>query len=233
MGIDIADINNDALPDVLSLDMRPEDKTVLENSVGADNWGIYEYKLRYGYHYQFARNMLQMNQGDLRQNNTAQFSELGQLAGIESTDWSWSPLIADFDLDGWKDIVISNGIYRRPNDLDYLKTVDRTYVNLGKDDALIYGNMPEGKVVNYAFRNSKNGTFEKVSTEWGFDKTSCSTGAAYADLDGDGDLDVVMNNINEPAFVLRNNENELLQNTFFQMVASLMPMLISMRLKKN
>lgn len=216
MGIDIADVNNDGRSDILTLDMRPEDKTVLENSVGADNWGIYEYKLRYGYHYQFARNMLQINQGDLSQNNTTHFSEQGQLAGIESTDWSWSPLIADFDLDGWKDIIISNGIYRRPNDLDYLKTVDRTYVNLGKDDALIFGNMPNGKVINYAFRNQQNGTFEKVSEEWGFQKNTCSTGAAYADLDRDGDLDVVMNNINEAAFVFRNNANELIKNNFLK-----------------
>jgi enediyne biosynthesis protein E4 len=216
MGVDIADVNNDARPDILTLDMRPEDKTILENSVGADNWGIYEYKLRYGYHHQFARNMLQINQGDLRQNNTAQFSEVGQLAGIEATDWSWSPLIADFDLDGWKDIVISNGILRRPNDLDYLKTVDRTYVHLGKNDALIYENMPEGKVVNYAFRNLQNGRFEKVNAAWGFDKVSCSTGAAYADLDKDGDLDIVMNNINEAAYVLRNNANEWSGNRFLK-----------------
>ncbi|MFK7806788.1 MAG: VCBS repeat-containing protein, partial [Saprospiraceae bacterium] len=216
MGVDIADVNNDLKPDVLTLDMRPEDYTVLESSVGADNWGIYDYKLRYGYHHQFARNMLQINQGDLRQNNTVQFSEQGQLAGIEATDWSWSPLIADFDLDGWKDIVISNGIYRRPNDLDYLKTVNRTYVNLGKNDELIFGNMPEGKVVNYAFRNLKNGIFEKVSEGWGFDQLSCSTGAAYADLDNDGDLDLVMNNINQAAFILKNNVNELLENNYLK-----------------
>ncbi len=209
MGVDIADFDNDTRPDILALDMRPEDPEVLKNSVGADNWGIYEYKLRYGYHHQFARNMLQWNRGDLRRNGTTRFSEIGQLAGIEATDWSWSPLLADFDLDGWKDIVITNGILRRPNDLDYLKSVDRTHVHLGKDDALIYGNMPDGKVANYAFQNQKDLTFKKVSTEWGFDRVSCSNGAAYADLDNDGDLDLVMNNINEPTFVMRNNAVEM------------------------
>ncbi|NUO01020.1 MAG: VCBS repeat-containing protein [Saprospiraceae bacterium] len=215
MGSDAADFNNDGRLDLLTLDMKPEDAFVLKSSVGADPYNIYRYKLSFGYYFQYPRNMLQMNLGQL-QGREAQFAEIGQLAGVDATDWSWSALFCDLDGDGWKDIFIGNGIQRRPNDLDYLKFTGNTQVQKSGSDLDIAAKMPNGLVPNCAFRNRGDLTFEPVGTSWGLDLIGSTNGAAYADLDGDGDLDLVTNNLNAPAAVFENRSQELLKNNYLR-----------------
>lgn len=215
MGSDAADFNNDGRLDLLTLDMKPEDAYVLKSSVGADPYNIYRYKVSFGYHYQYPRNMLQLNLGKLK-DKEVQFAEIGQLAGIDATDWSWSALFCDLDGDGWKDIFIGNGILRRPNDLDYLKFTANSQVQQSDADLDIAAKMPGGMVPNYAFRNKGDLTFEPVAASWGLDLNSSTNGAAYADLDGDGDLDLVTNNLNAPAAVFENRSRELLKTNYLR-----------------
>ena len=204
MGNDVADINNDGLPDILSLDMLPAEPEKLKASASEEAYDVYNFKLSYGYSHQFARNTLQLNLGNGR------FSEIGLQAGIAATDWSWSGLFADLDLDGYKDIYIANGIKRRSNDLDYINYVSSEAIqsrlagNLSEEDLLLTEKMPEVKIPNAAFRNTGNLQFEDVSKSWGLNQDSFSNGAAYADLDGDGDLDLITNNIDQTAFIYKN-----------------------------
>ena len=204
MGNDIADINNDGLPDILSLDMLPSEPEKLKASASEEAYDVYNFKLSYGYNHQFARNTLQLNLGN------GKFSEIGLQAGMAATDWSWSGLIADLDLDGYKDIYIANGIKRRSNDLDYIKYVSAEAVqsrlsgNITEEDLSLTEKMPEVKIPNAAFRNKGDLSFENVSESWGLNQDSFSNGATYADLDGDGDLDLVTNNINQTAFLYKN-----------------------------
>ncbi|AHM61860.1 ASPIC/UnbV domain-containing protein [Flammeovirgaceae bacterium 311] len=204
MGNDIADINNDGLPDILSLDMLPADPVKLKASAAEDAYDVYNFKLGYGYNHQFARNTLQLNLGN------GKFSEIGLQAGVAATDWSWSGLFADLDLDGYKDIYIANGIKRRSNDLDYINYVSSEAIqsrlagNISEEDLQLTEKMPEVKIPNAAFRNRGDLSFEDVSQSWGLNQESFSNGAAYADLDGDGDLDLITNNVNQPAFVYNN-----------------------------
>lgn len=207
MGVDMADFNNDGLPDLMSLDMKPEDESVLKQSVGPDAFNIYQFKLNYGYHYQFARNALQLNRGML-DDGSMFFSEIGQLAGVAATDWSWSALFADFDNDGWKDLFVSNGIWRRPNDLDYLRYISSAEIQESASDLELASKMPSGQVANYAFKNLGNLRFAQVGKAWGLDLHGCSNGAAYADLNGNGQLDLVVNNLNAPATIYRNKGSE-------------------------
>lgn len=216
MGSDAADFNNDGRLDLLTSDMRPEDAFVLKSSVGADPYNIYKFKLSFGYHYQYPRNMLQLNLGQLKGEKEIQFAEIGQLAGVDATDWSWSALFCDLDGDGWKDIFIGNGILRRPNDLDYLKYTANSQVQQSNADLDIAAKMPGGLVPNYAFRNKGDLTFESVAASWGLDISGSSNGAAYADLDGDGDLDLVTNNLNAPAAIFENRSRELLKNNYLR-----------------
>ncbi|MBK8555902.1 MAG: CRTAC1 family protein [Lewinellaceae bacterium] len=206
MGCDMADVNNDAHPDLLTLDMRPESELVLKSSQPADPYDIYQFKHAQGYYWQLARNCLQLSvpQPD---HKTFKAADIAYLAGVAATDWSWSGLMADFDQDGYKDIFISNGIVRRPNDLDYLKYISSSEVQHKATDLDLVKKMPSGAAANYVFRNQGNLRFENVSQSWGLSHKGCSNGALYTDLDNDGDQDLVTNNINEPASLFRNNSS--------------------------
>ncbi len=208
MGNDIADINNDGKADILSLDMMPNEEAVIKTSAGDDPFEIYKFKLKSGFHYQTARNCLQLNQ--FISDSSLAYSDIAWMTGVAATDWSWAPLMADFDNDGFKDIVVTNGILRRPNDMDYISYISNQGIQnqlqeVNKSDVDIINQMPSGRVSNFIFKNSGHLNFYDSTSEWGLNKPSLSNGAAYADLDNDGDLDLIINNINEQAFLYRNN----------------------------
>jgi len=207
MGNDIADINNDGWPDIFTADMLPEDNVRQKLLYGPDNWEHFSLMVSEGYYYQFMRNMLQLNNGD------GTFSEVGQLAGVSNTDWSWAPLMADFDNDGWKDLFVSNGYFRDYTNRDFLKFKGDYYFQKAlehkKIDTLeLARSMPSTPIHNYMFRNTGSIRFEDMSLAWGFDKPSFSTGAAFSDLDNDGDLDLIVSNQNAEAWVYKNRARE-------------------------
>ncbi len=218
MGNDVGDINNDGLLDVVVLDMLPDEERILKQSGGEDDYELFNIKLGFGYHHQYVRNTLQMNLGE------GKFSEIGRLAGIQATDWSWAPLFCDLDNDGWKDLFITNGIYRRANDLDYVQflTGGSRYSSPGDNRGLtnreLYEKMPLYPNVNYLYKNNGDLTFTNMSPSWGIITRSFSNGSAYADLDNDGDLDLVVNNINAPAVIYRNNTSDMLDNHYFSVI---------------
>ena len=214
MGNDVADINNDGLPDIFTLDMLPEDNHRQKLLLTPDNYEKFNVNVSSGFYYQYMRNMLQINNG----NGT--FSEVGQLAGISNTDWSWAPLFADYDNDGWKDLYVTNGYNRDYTNLDFINYMN-DYVKekgrLQREDVMeIIKKMPSSNVVNYIFKNNKGNGFQNNNENWGINQQSNSNGAVYADLDNDGDLDLVVNNINQPAFVYRNESQKLNSNHFLQ-----------------
>lgn len=213
MGSAIADMNNDGWQDIITLDMLPADEKILKSSGGDDPLDIYNYKFGFGYYHQYVRNCLQLNV-----DGGKKFSDIALYAGIAATDWSWSPLAADFDNDGIKDLFVSNGILRRPNDLDFIKFLSSRNANdtSRANDVMAIGKMPEGKVSNYIFKGTDSLRFIDKTTAWGFDHPGFSNGAAYADLDNDGDLDIVINNINEPAAIYRNNTVQQLHHHFLE-----------------
>ncbi|MBC7828939.1 MAG: VCBS repeat-containing protein [Chitinophagaceae bacterium] len=214
MGNDVGDINNDGLQDIFTLDMLPEDNHRQKLLLAPDNYPKFDLNVRSGFHYQYMRNMLQLNNG----NGT--FSETGQIAGISNTDWSWAALFADYDNDGWKDLFITNGYYRDYTNLDFINYMNeyvREKGRLRREDVLnIVKEMPASNVVDYIFQNKQGIGFQNKNQEWGINQPSNSNGALYADLDNDGDLDLVVNTINQPAFIYRNESQKLNGNRFLQ-----------------
>lgn len=208
MGVEISDINNDGLSDILVLDMLPQDNKRLKQTVGYFSYDKQKLNMDFGYMPQYVRNTLQLNNG----NGT--FSEIGQLSGVYNTDWSWAPLIADFDNDGWKDIFITNGYRRDVTNLDFIVYGQKaasfgTKEAIRKDKLEKLSALPEVKLHNYIYKNNGDLTFTDKVIDWGISIPSYSNGAAYADMDNDGDLDLVVNNIDDKAHVYKNNTMEL------------------------
>lgn len=214
MGNDIADINNDGLNDIVTLDMLPEDNHRQKLLLSPDNYAKFDLNVRSGFHYQYMRNMLQLNNG----NGT--FSEIGQMAGISNTDWSWAALLADYDNDGWKDLFVTNGYLRDYTNLDFIKYMDdyvKSRGRLVREEVLdIISHMPASEVTNYVFSNRNGISFQNETSAWGIGIPSNSNGATYADLDNDGDLDLVVNNINQQAFVFQNKSEKDTTRNFLQ-----------------
>lgn len=206
MGVDAADVNNDGLPEIVSMDMLPEDPYILKRSLGEDEYNLFNMKLRYGYNHQYARNNLQYNRGN------GLFSEIGVYAGIHATDWSWAPLWMDFDNDGKKDLFVSNGIPRRLNDIDYVNFISNDDIQLKirsgemtEKEMQIIEKFPQIKLKNKFFLNKDDLKFQDAADAIQNDQETFSNGAAYADFDNDGDLDIIVNNIDAAPLVYKNN----------------------------
>jgi len=210
MGQDIVDINNDGLPDIVELDMNPPDNYRKKMMSASDSYVTYQNFDAYGYEYQYVRNTLQLNRGPrVGQNDSIgipAFSEIGLLSGIAQTDWSWTPLVADFDEDGFRDIVVTNGFPKDVSDHDFMAYRDVHKGLVSNQDLL--AQIPQVKLHNYAFRNNGDLSFTDLTADWGLEQPTFSNGAAYADLDNDGALDMVINNINDPVLLYRNTSRD-------------------------
>ena len=219
MGTDVADFNNDGLEDLIAVDMLPEDNFRQKTLGTSMVYDRYNTLLNYGYGHQLMRNVLQLNNG----NGT--FSDIAIMAGVSATDWSWSPLFADFNNDGWKDLLITNGIRRDMTNSEYIKFKNDSIENsLKKGESFVtvknfkqwIENMPATKIQNYIFQNNKDLTFKNVSTEWGLTAKTFTNGAAYADFDNDGDLDIVMSNLDDKPLLYRNESVQSGDNHFLK-----------------
>jgi enediyne biosynthesis protein E4 len=208
MGCDVSDINNDGWVDIYTLDMLPPDNTRQKLLYGPENYEHFALMVLNGFYFQNMRNMLHLN------NSNGTYSEIGQFAGISNTDWSWAPLFADFDNDGWKDLFITNGYYRDYTNRDFLKYKGDYYFQMAKqkqkaDTFHLVTTMTSTPVHNYIYKNNGDLTFSDRSAEWGFSTPGFSSGGTYADLDNDGDLDLIINNQNEFASVYKNFSRQL------------------------
>jgi len=205
MGSDAADYNNDGLIDLVQVDMTPKDNRRAKENMSSMNPSLFWNTVRMGFHYQYMYNALQLNRGQNSAGNQ-QFSNASRIAGISSTDWSWAPLFADLDNDGWKDLFITNGIKRDVTNRDFYNEM-KVRINFTGDFASMdYEQIPSEPVENYAFRNQGDLTFEDVGKSWGLNLKGFSNGAVYADLDNDGDLDLVTHNVDAPAGLFRNQQ---------------------------
>ncbi|AHM61859.1 ASPIC/UnbV domain protein [Flammeovirgaceae bacterium 311] len=216
MGTDAADLNNDGTPEIFVTDMLPEDDRRLKTMVMYDDYDLYQVKLKNDYYEQYMRNTLQLNRGD------GNFLEVGQYAGVAATDWSWGALIADFDNDNSKEIFVTNGIERDLIDQDFInymaseETLLATMREGKADFKSLVEKMPSTKLPNYLFKQQQPLRFQNVADAWGLADAGFSNGAAYGDLDGDGDLDLVVNNLQEEVGIYRNNTNELSGNHYLK-----------------
>lgn len=213
MGSDMEDINNDGHSDLLTLDMLPPDNMRLKMTAGAENFDKFKILHNAGFYWQYMRNMFHLNNGD------GTFSEIGSLAGIANTDWSWASLFADFDNDGNKDLFVTNGYVRDYTNMDFMKFMVDYQTQLyttGKELPLLQliEKMPSSELNNHIFKNNGDLTFTSKVSEWGMERKNISSGASYADLDNDGDLDLIVNNVNDFASVYRNNSQALIKNNY-------------------
>ncbi|MEX0290326.1 MAG: CRTAC1 family protein, partial [Flavobacteriaceae bacterium] len=208
MGSDIADVNNDGIMDIFTSEMQPYYNKRKKLFQGPSSYQKEIFTRKYQYAYQYTRNTLQLNLGTNPETGLPIFGETGMFAGVQETDWSWAPLFADFDNDGWKDLLITNGFPKDVTDRDF-GDFRATASRLVSKEKLIAA-IPEIKIPNFIFKNNGDLSFEDVTQKWGLNFGTYSNGAAYGDLDNDGDLDLVINNINDPVLLMENKANELL-----------------------
>jgi len=225
MGADMADMNNDGFPEIFVTEMLPESDERVKTVTTFEDWDKYQKKLNTGYYHQFTRNMFHVHNGvsDIYDNKgQVTFSEIGRMAGVHATDWSWGALMADYNNDGKKDLFIANGIYQDLTNQDFLNFFadDRNKLSMITDGKVDYERlvdvMPSVRIKNYMYENQGNLTFKNRADDWGLGTLSHSNGSAYGDLDNDGDLDLVVNNVNMPCFVYRNNAETLLKNHYLK-----------------
>ena len=216
MGADMADVTNDGRPDIFVTDMLPETDVRMKTTTTFKTWNAYQAMVRNDYYHQLMRNTLLRNNGD------GTFSDISQIAGVHATDWSWGALLADFDLDGHKDVFVSNGVYKDVTNQDFInylaneETIEQATQGGSVDFMGLIDQMPSEAIPNYTFQNQGDGTFANVSDRWGLATPSFSNGSAYGDLDNDGDLDLVVNNLNQRSFVYRNNATTRTEHRFVQ-----------------